>query len=66
MKTVLKFVLFIAVCVGLYVGFDFLWCRFITNVPFEFKWGSDVIIPLTTAVVVGVLVLFRDSRTDKK
>ena len=66
MKKAFQLVLFIIVFVGVYIGFDFLYAKFITQSAFEFNPGTDLIVPSATAITVGLLVVQKGKKGSDK
>ncbi len=64
-KKILWFVFYMVLCVGLYNLFDFLWKTFITKSGYQFIFASNLFIPLTTGIVVW-LVMFVFQNKKKK
>lgn len=54
------FGLFVALFVVFWNVLDYLWSAFITRSPYSFSVGTDIGIPLTSAIVLGYLQFLRN------
>ena len=53
--TAVKFIIFTAVFIGVWIGLDFCYQTFVARVAFSFNAAADIIKPLIIAVPCGIL-----------
>ena len=64
-KKILYLVFYIALCVGFYNLFDFLVETFITKNGYQFVFSSNLLIPITTGVVVWLIMFVLQNKKQK-
>lgn len=64
-KTVLGGVLFVAICIGLWNLFDFIWKTWINGSGYQFSSSYHILYPLGIGVVI-YLILFAVKTVKKK